>query len=121
VDDDETRRHVEQVSARIRAIAPPDLREHLLRVAALHERRDPERLPPDVALVVLGFGELWRIADDADLSAFLRLHRYHLRPLLLFELAHEGAATAAMRAAAERGGIADEFTAWEQRLPPTGA
>jgi hypothetical protein len=116
VDDDETRRHIEQVSARIRTVAPPDLREHLLRVAALHEERDPERLPADVALVVLGFGELWRIADDADLTAFVRLHHYHLRALLLFELAHEGSATDGMRAVALRAGMADDFADWERAL-----
>jgi hypothetical protein len=116
VDDDETRRHIEQVSARIRAVAPPDLREHLLRAAALHEERDPKRLPADVALVVLGFGDLWKIAGDADLTAFVRLHHYHLRPLLLFELAHEGAATDGMRAVALRAGLADEFADWERAL-----
>jgi hypothetical protein len=116
VDDDETRRHIEQVSARIRAVAPPDLREHLLRAAALHEERDPQRLPADVALVVLGFGELWRISDDADLTTYLAQHHYHLRPLLLLELAHEGAATDGMRAVAQRGGMADDFADWERAL-----
>jgi hypothetical protein len=116
VDDDETRRHIEEVSARIRAVAPPDLREHLLRTVALHEERDPRRLPADVALVVLGFGELWQIADDADLAAFVAHHHYHLRPLLLLELAHEGAATDGMRAVALRAGMADEFAEWERAL-----
>ena len=116
MDDEETRRHIEAVSERIRAAAPPDLREHLLRVAALHEERDPERLPADVALVVLGFGELWQIADDADLTAYAARHHYHLRPLLLFELAHEGAATDGMRAVASHAGMADEFTGWERAI-----
>jgi hypothetical protein len=116
VDAEETRRHIDEVSERIRTIAPPDLRDHLLRVAALHEERDPARLPADVALVVLGFGELWRIADDDDLAAFVRLHHYHLRPLLLFELAHEGAATDGMRAVAAHAGLADEFAGWERAL-----
>jgi len=116
VDPEATRRHVEEVSARIRAVAPPDLREHLLRAAALHEERDPKRLPADVALVVLGFGELWQIADEGDLTAFVALHHYHLRPLLLLELAHEGAATDGMRAVAARAGLGDEFAAWERAL-----
>jgi hypothetical protein len=116
VDDEETRRHIETVSARIRAAAPPDLREHLLRAAALHEQRDPKRLPADVALVVLGFGELWQIADDAALDAYVALHRYHLRPLLLFELAHEGSATDGMRAVAAHADLADEFAGWERAL-----
>jgi len=116
VDADQTRRHIDEVSARIRTIAPPDLRDHLLRAAALHEERDPERLPADVALVVLGFGELWRIADDADISDYIRLHHYHLRPLLLLELAHEGAATDGMRAVALRAGLADDFADWEHAL-----
>jgi len=114
VDDDETSRHIEQVSARIRAAAPPDLREHLLRAAAVHEERDPARLPADVAPVVLGFGEVWQ--TDLDLDAYVDRHEGHLRPLLLFELAHEGTATAAMRAVASHAGLADDFARWERAL-----
>ena len=102
MDPDETRRHIETVSARIRAIAPLDLRDPLLRAAETHERE-----------LVPGFGEVWRL-DDVD--GYVRRHAGRLRALLLFELAHEGAATEAMRAAAARGGIADEFSEWETRL-----
>jgi hypothetical protein len=116
VDDEETRRHIETVSERIRAAAPPELRDHLLRAAAVHEQRDPEQLPADVAPVVLGFGELWKIAGDADLAAFVTRHRDHLRPLLLFELAHEGAATDGMRAVASQAGMADDFAGWERAI-----
>jgi hypothetical protein len=105
---EETRRHVAQVSDRISAAAPPDLRDELLHAAAEHEER-----------IVPGFGEVWQ--PDLDLEAYVGRHGPHLRALLLFELAHEGAATPAMRAAAERGGLAPEFSAWERALTPTGA
>jgi hypothetical protein len=117
VDAAETRRHIDQVSERLRAAAPPDLRDELLRAAAVHEDRD--HVPADVAPIVLGFGEVWQ--PGLDLDAYVGRHRDHLRALLLFELAHEGAATTAMRSAAERGGIADEFSAWERTMSPTGA
>ena len=97
--------------------APPDLRDELLRAAAVHEDRD--HVPPDLAPIVLGFGEVWQ--PDLDLDAYVGRHHDHLRALLLFELAHEGAVTPAMRAAAERGGIAPELTAWERALTPTDA
>jgi hypothetical protein len=114
VDAESTRRHIEEVSARIRAAAPDDLRERLLRAAAVHEDRD--RVPADVTDVVLGFGEVWRLDGRAELAAYVERHADHLRALLLFELAHEGAATDAMRAAAGEGGLADEFSAWERAV-----
>jgi hypothetical protein len=103
----ETRRHVDLVSDRVRAAAPPDLRDELLQTVATHETN----VPP-------GFGEVWQ--PDLDLDGYVARHGDHLRALLLFELAHEGAATPAMRDAAERGGIAPEFSAWERALTPTG-
>jgi hypothetical protein len=111
VDAESTREHIEAVSARIRAAAPDDLRERLLRAAAVHEDRD--RVPPDVADIVLGFGEVWRVNGRAEVASYVERHAKHLRALLLFELAHEGAATDAMRAAADEGGFRDEFAGWE--------
>jgi hypothetical protein len=107
MDPDETRRHIDTVAARIQAIAPPDLRDPLLRATETHE---VEPVP--------GFGEIWR--PDRDLDDYVRRHTGRLRALLLFELAHEGAATHAMRAAAARGGIAGEFANWETRLRTSG-
>jgi hypothetical protein len=114
VDTEETRRHIEEVSARIRAIAPPDLREHLLQAAVVHEQGDPERLPADVAPVVLGFGEVWQ--PDLDLDAYVNRHQGHLRALLLFELAHEGAATDGMRAVASHARVTGDFAGWERAI-----
>jgi hypothetical protein len=116
VDPDATRQHVEEVAERVRAIAPADLREPLLRAVAVHEERDPDRLPADVAPVVLGFGDVWKLADEADVTAYADRHAEHLRALLLFELAHEGAATEPMRLAAAHAGLAGEFAAWERAL-----
>ena len=114
VDPEATRRHIEEVSARIRAAAPDDLRERLLRAAALHE--DPDGVPTDVADIVLGFGEVWRIGGAAEVTAYAQRHADHLRALLLFELAHEGAATDAMRAVAAEAGLAVEFGGWERAI-----
>jgi hypothetical protein len=114
VDRDQTRRHIEEVSARVRAAAPDDLREELLRVTAVHEDRDDA--PLDVAGVVLGLGEVWRLEGETGVGDYIDRHRDHLRPLLLFELAHEGAATGAMYAVAARAGLAEEFGTWERAL-----
>jgi hypothetical protein len=103
MDQDETLSHVNTVSVRVRAIAPADLREQLLRATETHETE-----------LVHGFGEVWRL--DGDLSGYVTRHAGHLRELLLFELAHEGAATEAMRAAAAHGEFADEFAEWEAQL-----
>jgi len=103
----------------VRAAAPDDLREEVLRVAALHEDRDDA--PLEVAAVVLGFGELWRIEGETGVDDYIDRHRDHLRPLLLFELAHEGAATGAMYAVAARAGLAEEFAGWEREMRRTAA
>jgi hypothetical protein len=114
VDPEQTRRHIDEVSERVRAAAPDDLRDELLRVAALHE--DREGAPMDVAAVVLGFGELWRLEGETGVGEYIDRHASHLRALLLFELAHEGAATGAMYAVAARAGLAEEFAGWERAL-----
>ena len=119
VDQDESQRHIEQVSDRLRAAAPDDLREDLLRAAAVHE--DRENAPHDVAAVVLGFGEVWRLNGEADVADYIDRHADHLRALLLFELAHEGAATGAMYAVAARAGLAQEFAGWERSMRRTSA
>jgi hypothetical protein len=119
VDREQTRRHIEEVSDRVRAAAPDDLREELLRAVAVHEDRD--RAPLDVAAVVLGFGEVWRLSGEADVADYIDRHADHLRALLLFELAHEGAATGAMYAVAARAGLAQEFAGWERSMRRTSA
>jgi hypothetical protein len=117
VDPEQTRLHVEEVSDRVRAAAPDDLREEVLRAAAVHEDRD--NAPLDVAAVVLGFGELWRLEGETGVQDYIDRHHDHLRALLLFELAHEGAATGAMYAVAARAGMAEEFADWEREMRRT--
>ena len=119
-----TTAHVDAVSRRLETAAPADLRELTLTVAAVHEEREPERLraaalaagaghdTDAVVAIALGFGEVWQITDEVSLDEYVGRHAGHLRALLLFELAHEGSATEAMAAAAERGGIENEFAGW---------
>ncbi len=114
VDPEQTRRHIDEVSERVRTAAPDDLRDEVLRAVALHEDRDD--VPMDVAAVVLGLGELWRVEGETGVDEYIDRHRDHLRALLLFELAHEGVATGAMYAVAARAGLAEEFAGWERAL-----
>jgi hypothetical protein len=105
--------------------APEDLRRLVLLVAEIHEEREPDRLraaandadagrdTDAVVAIALGFGEVWKVTDEASLDEYVGRHAGHLRALLLFELAHEGAATEAMRAAAERAGIESQLASWE--------
>jgi hypothetical protein len=79
------------------------------------------RVVPVVSAVVAGFGEIWKAPDADALAAYVRRHRGHLRPLLLFEVAHEGRATPAMRAAARLGGLAGPMARWTTRLAVRGA
>jgi hypothetical protein len=125
---EQTRAHIEAVSGRIAASAPDDLCDLLLLVAAAHEERDPHRLreaaqaagsgqlTDAVAAIVLGFGELWTRTDDAGVDGYIERHAAHLRALLLFELAHEGASTETMTAVAERAGVAHEFADWHAAI-----
>jgi hypothetical protein len=116
---------VDAIKRRLEEIAPEDLRRLALLVAEVHEEREPDRLrvaandadagrdTDAVVAIALGFGEVWKVTDDPTLDEYVGRHAGHLRALLLFELAHQGAATEAMWAAAERAGIADEFHGWE--------
>jgi hypothetical protein len=79
------------------------------------------RVVPVVLAVVAGFGEVWKAPDANALAAYVRRHRGHLRPLLLFEVAHEGRATPAMWTAARLGGLAGPMARWTARLAVRGA
>ncbi|HXV33483.1 MAG TPA: hypothetical protein VD769_05700 [Gaiellaceae bacterium] len=126
--DKETQAHVDAVTRRLLAAAPDDLRELVLVVAAVHEERDPAGLreaalrvgagrdADAVVAIALGFGEVWKVTDDASLDDYVARHAGHLRALLLFELAHEGEATDAMTAAAERAGFVRELWRWDARV-----
>jgi hypothetical protein len=120
----QTTAHVDEVGRRLETAAPDDLRELTMMVATVHEEREPNRLrkvalaagagrdADAVVAIALGFGELWQVTDEASLDEYVARHAGHLRALLLFELAHEGSATDAMTAAAQRGGIEREFSVW---------
>jgi hypothetical protein len=121
---DETREHVDVVAERVGRVAPADLRRVVQLAAKVHEERDPVRLreaadaagagddAETVVAVTLAFGEIWKLSSDHDVDAFVMRNAPHLRALLAFKLAHEGAPTDVMKAIAERAGFADEFAAW---------
>jgi hypothetical protein len=117
------------VYARIeRAAGPASAADWPLKLTALVHELPPARIGRVLAAagladqarfvraVVRGFGEVWRAGDARALGAFARRHGDRLRPLLLFEVAHEGAATPAMREAARRGGIERMLAGWVARL-----
>src|SRR5262245_12580365 len=99
-----------------------------LRLAVLLHEESPPTLPrllaaggfsdfiPAVHAVGGGFGEVWKARADRELADYVGAHRAHLESLLLFELAHEGRATAAMERASELGALKVTFGRWAGRL-----
>ena len=69
-----------------------------------------------VLAILNGFGHVWRVKEGKERQAYVRRHRAHLEGLLLFEVAHEGTATEAMRAVACLGGLEEQLEKWEARL-----
>jgi hypothetical protein len=112
--------HIADVYARVERVAddwrmklvvlvheePPDRAVRLV-----EEGRLPEAAPL-VDAVLRGFGALWKMPAAAWRAANAR----HADALLLFELAHEGRPTTAMRQAADAAGIAERFDDWSDRL-----
>ena len=74
----------------------------------------------DVATCILailnGFGQVWRIKTQDERQRYVNAHRVYLKSLLLFEVAHEGAATDEMRAVASLGGLKEQLETWSARL-----
>jgi len=66
--------------------------------------------------IIEGFGDIWKINDGSQLSEYVVRRQTHLEPLLLFEVAHEGAATDAMITAAQLGGYEAHLETWVGRL-----
>ena len=66
--------------------------------------------------ILNGFGNVWRVKEEEELQKYVRGHRAHIEGLLLFEVAHEGAATEAMRSVARLGGLEEQLEKWEARL-----
>jgi hypothetical protein len=90
--------------------------EQAARVGALLERAGVAAEAPLAAAVVADFGALWKLGDRADHERFACARVDRLRPLLLFEIAHEGEATAAMRSVASVAGLDEALVGWLQRL-----
>jgi hypothetical protein len=89
----------------VRAAALDDLRDELVAAVVVHEDRAPA-----------GFGEVWRVRTEADADALVARHGGRVRALLLFEVAHEGSPTEAMRMVARRAGLEDELDGWLLRM-----
>ena len=101
-----------------------------MRLAVLLHEEPPERVPglleqagllsvaPFVTAVIAGFGKLWKLGSDEEALDYVRAHRAHLEPLLLFELVHEGEPASWMRRIAGLGGLESRFETWARRLSP---
>jgi hypothetical protein len=122
--------HVDLVVARIEAVVDDAKDARVLKLAALAHELDPAvatsllvrlGVEPAVATtageVMASFwaADLWRAGPDA----WMRRAGSSARLSLLFEVAHEGAVTAAMSAAAGLAGLREESEAWRVRLPAT--
>jgi hypothetical protein len=88
------------------------------RLPALLDRIGLTDFAPIVTSIVDAFGRLWKLQREDDLVGFVRAHRPHLAPLLLFELVHEGAPTGAMRRIARLAGLERSFERWAASLAP---
>ena len=122
--------HIRRVYDRLERAADQELATPL-RLAVLVHEVAPDRLPalldriglsdlaPIVTSIVDAFGRLWKLERDDDLVDFVRAHRPHLAPLLLFELAHEGVPTGSMRRIARLAGLDPSLERWAKSLAPS--
>lgn len=69
-----------------------------------------------ILAIVNGFGQVWKIQTQEEMQSYVNAHRADLAALLLFEVAHEGAATEAMRAVAALGGLRERIEKWSAHL-----
>ena len=119
--------HIRRVYERLERAVDEELAPPLRLTVLVHEVA-PDHVPalldriglpdfrPIVTSIVDTFGRLWKLRSDDDLVDFVRAHEPHLAPLLLFELAHEGAPTVAMRRIARLAGLELRFEYWAARL-----
>jgi hypothetical protein len=119
--------HIRRVYQRLERAVDEELAPPLRLTVLVHEVA-PDHVPalldriglpdftPIVTSIVDAFGRLWKLQRDDDLVDFVRAHEPHLAPLLLFELAHEGAPTLAMRRIARLAGLERRFDGWAARL-----
>lgn len=66
--------------------------------------------------IIEGFDHIRKINDESQICEYVFRLQSHLEPLLRFEVAHEGAATDAMRVAARLGGCEENLELWLGRL-----
>jgi len=122
--------HVAAVVDRVERAAAGDDDAWLLKLVALVHEAPRETLGmiadagfadavPIADAILSGFGEIWKARDAADVGRIVASRSATLRALLLFEVAHEDAATTAMRAAARAGGLERELDGWLARLAAT--
>jgi hypothetical protein len=98
-----------KLTALVHEISPTELSATLQRAGMADVARH-------VLAILNGFGHVWRVKEGEELRKYVRGHRAHLEGLLLFEVAHEGAATEAMGAVARLGGLEERLEKWETRL-----
>jgi hypothetical protein len=107
--DEQTRFWPAKLAALLHEMSIAEVEEALRQM----EFGDVARLVCDI---IEGFGHIWKIKDESQLREYVFRRQSHLGPLLLFEVAHEGAATDAMRAAARLGGYEENLEIWVGRL-----
>ena len=118
--------HIRRVYERLERAVDEELAPPLRLTVLVHEVA-PDHVPalldriglpdftPIVTSIVDAFGRLWKLRSDDEVG-FVRAHEPHLAPLLLFELAHEGAPTVGMRRIARLAGLERRFDGWAARL-----
>lgn len=119
--------HVAAVYARLELTAGGASDVWPLKLAVLVHEEPPERaramlvragfadVSELIGRVLTGFGAIWKVDTPEEIATFVRSEARHLAELLRFEVAHEGAATPAMRRAAEIAGLAAELDRWTRR------
>jgi len=124
----ELQEHVADVYARFERAADSSDDVWWVKLAVLVHEQDHDAVDgileragfADVSLPVRSllrsFGRMWKISEGGDLAAFVDEQKGAIRPLLLFELAHEGSATATMNAVAKAAAIEPDLERWASRL-----
>jgi hypothetical protein len=73
-----------------------------------------------VCAVIGAFGRIWCVRTPHELHDYVAANSSHLPEILLFEVAHEGHATPAMREAAASAGLEAHLELWTNRLATGG-
>ena len=126
--------HVDRILERLEAAMAEEDGARVLKLTALAHELEPGRVAPTlarlgveapaaaaVADLVAAFwaADLWR-GGGAGPRAWLRRAGPRARPLLLFEVVHEGSVTPGMIAAADLAGLRPDLERWRRRIEPVG-